>query len=181
MIACSLALPVLGPKWESLTAYAEIQSSYAFGNLSSVASGPDQQLPGEQANRSSAEQGKPDASTKIIYAERVMFRLVGYPEMSGEYRVSSDGTLSLPIVGRISVARLDIAGLEQFIADKINAMTGRPSYPTIEITKYSPIYVTGFVSVSGASEWQPNLSVLQAVTISGGLFRASDSPDALAK
>ena len=182
ILACSLSMSAQAAELAAQDKDALVWPVQAWSSdLQLSQSRPPQQIAtGEQAPPSPAGSLE-DTFNRVTNAERLMFRLVGYPEMTGEYRVSANGTLSLPIVGRISLTGLDVGGLERLIATKIKDITGRPVYPTIEITKYRSVYVTGFVNTSGAEEWQPNLNVLQAVALSCGIYRRPENPDALSR
>ena len=99
---------------------------------------------------------------QVAAAERISLRFEGQPDISGEYHVSPDGTLSVPVIGRISIAEMSLAQLEQDLTRRVTEFSGRPTYVTAEIVAYRPIFVTGFVSRPGAVEWRPGLTVLQA-------------------
>src|SRR5215204_700934 len=49
----------------------------------------------------------------LANAERLSIRFRGYPDLTGDYRVHPDETVSIPVVGRISVSRLSPAALEK--------------------------------------------------------------------
>jgi exopolysaccharide production protein ExoF len=112
-------------------------------------------------------------------AERLTIRFRGYPELSGDYRVNPDGIISIPVIGRLSVARLDAAKLEKLIATRVaeisNARDG--VYVTVEVATYRPVFVTGLVKSPGSMQWQPGLTVLQAVSMAGGIYRGDRVAD----
>ncbi|MDW6023079.1 polysaccharide biosynthesis/export family protein [Mesorhizobium sp. BAC0120] len=110
----------------------------------------------------------------ITFAERLSLRFQDHPELSGDYRVSPDNTLSVPVVGRMNVAGLSLVGLEQLIAKRATELAGNATYVTAEIAAYRPIFVSGDVSRSGSIEWRPGLTVLQAEALAGGLFRPQE-------
>ncbi|MEQ1647190.1 MAG: polysaccharide biosynthesis/export family protein [Hyphomicrobiaceae bacterium] len=111
----------------------------------------------------------------IAGAERINIKFQGQPELSGDYRVNDDQTISVPVVGRMSIARLDAAALELALADRVSRLTGREAYVTVEVAEYRPVFVSGYVSRPGTAPWKPGLTVLQAITIAGGDFRSSAS------
>ena len=112
--------------------------------------------------------------SQVAAADRISLRFQGQPDISGEYHVSPDGTLSVPVIGRISIADMSLAQLEQDLTRRVTEFAGRPTYVTAEIVAYRPIFVTGFVSRPGAVEWRPGLTVLQAEALVGGLYRAPE-------
>jgi exopolysaccharide production protein ExoF len=101
-------------------------------------------------------------------AERLAIKFRGYAELSGEYRVRADQTISIPVIGRIKIADLNLTDLERLLADRIKAIAGREGYVTVDVSEYRPIYVSGLVRIPGAVHWQPGLTVLQAIALAGG-------------
>jgi protein involved in polysaccharide export with SLBB domain len=112
------------------------------------------------------------SASSISNAQEVRLRFSDYPNLNGSYRINPDHTISIPVIGRIAVSGLDAAALEQAVAQKASGITGRQTFVTVEIAEYRAIYVTGLVNRAGAVQWQPKMTVLQAVASAGGLLRA---------
>ena len=106
-------------------------------------------------------------------AERVSIRFQGYSELTGEYRINSDNTISVPGLGRINVLGRTPAELEATLAERATKVTGREAFITLEVSEYKPVFVSGYVSRPGSIPWKPGMSVLHAVTLMGGVFRAT--------
>ncbi|WP_166802385.1 polysaccharide biosynthesis/export family protein [Microvirga pakistanensis] len=107
----------------------------------------------------------------LANAEKLTLRFPGSQEMTGDYRIGEDGTISVPILGRMSVGGFSTAQLEEALSRRLEQMTGRSNSVTVEVAAYRPVFVTGLVTRSGAVPWHPGMTVLQAVALSGGLFR----------
>jgi exopolysaccharide production protein ExoF len=105
-------------------------------------------------------------------ALRLSIRFVDYPQLSGDYRVNVDGTVSIPVVGRIPISGLGIADLERTLSQKVTEIVGQESSASVEVAEYRPIYVTGYVNRAGPMPWDPGMSVLQAIAVAGGPYRA---------
>jgi polysaccharide biosynthesis/export protein len=104
------------------------------------------------------------------------------PELNQRVPVQIDGTISFPLLGRISVAGLsptDVqAKVQALLAVKAfrqRTADGRDVSVTIEadevtatIAEYRPIYVNGDVSKPGELAYRPRLTVRQAVALAGG-------------
>ncbi|MCR6502425.1 polysaccharide biosynthesis/export family protein [Shinella sp. CPCC 101442] len=90
--------------------------------------------------------------------------------LSGEFVVAQDGTLSLPVIGRIPVGSLDEADLAARIAEELKDKIGLVRVPeaTVAVVKYPPIYVVGDVKLPGTYEFRPGLMALQALAVGGG-------------
>jgi DNA repair exonuclease SbcCD ATPase subunit len=66
---------------------------------------------------------------------------------------------------------MSTAQLEEALSKRMEQITGRANSVTVEVAAYKPVFVTGLVTRSGAVPWHPGMTVLQAVALSGGLFR----------
>jgi protein involved in polysaccharide export with SLBB domain len=109
----------------------------------------------------------------LANAEKLALRFPDNREMTGDYRIGVDGTISIPLLGRIPVGGMSTAQLEEALSKRLEQMTGRANSVTVEVATYKPVFVTGLVTRSGAVPWHPGMTVLQAVALSGGLFRPS--------
>lgn len=96
--------------------------------------------------------------------------------LGNEYTIGPSGRIAIPLIGEINAAGHTTASLSGEIAERLKQRIGLAVRPdaTIEIVQYRPIYVLGFVEKPGEYTFRPGLTVLQAVTISGGLHRKSD-------
>ena len=110
-----------------------------------------------------------EIASRLKYAETVNIRIPGNRILTGEYRLSPDGTISLPGIGRLSVANLSVTGFERLLKSEIFRLSNRESNVAVEIERYLSVFVSGTVLRAGAFPWKPGLSVLQAETLAGGL------------
>jgi protein involved in polysaccharide export with SLBB domain len=111
----------------------------------------------------------------ITNSEKLAVRFHAYPELSGEYRINADNTISIPVIGRIRVEGMNAACLELTLARRATEIARRDVYVTVETVTYQPIYVTGAVSRPGLVPWAPGMTVLHAITMAGGRYRSTDS------
>src|SRR3954454_24996774 len=93
--------------------------------------------------------------------------------LGGDFVVSPDNALSLPVVGTIKVGELDSDGLAAEIASKLQSKIGLVTKPdaTVEVLEYAPVYVAGSVTKPGEYSYRPGMTVLQALALGGGLLR----------
>ena len=108
-------------------------------------------------------------------AELLSIKFKGYEDISGDYRVNADDTISVPVLGRVSISGQSPAELETKLATKVFQLTGRQSYVTVEVVRYRPVFVTGLVTKADSFPWTRNMTVLQAETLAGGIFRNKQS------
>lgn len=123
----------------------------------------------EETDQSSAEAATDDLP--LSSARLITIKMHNYATLTGDYRINADQTISIPVLGRIELRDTTAAGLERIIVDKIEKITGHPGSASVEIAEYSPVFVNGYVEQAGAIPWAPGLTVLQAETLSGGLYR----------
>ncbi len=100
-----------------------------------------------------------------------------WPALGGEYVVSQTGTISLPVIGTLPVGSLDNAGLAAEVAKLLQVKIGLVNKPdvTVEVVEYPPIYVVGDVTKPGEYPFRSQMTVLQALALSGG----EKKPDSL--
>ena len=107
----------------------------------------------------------------VSSADVILVKVLGYPSISGEYRINADDTISVPLIGRLTVANITILDLEADLAARVLKLTGKEAYATVEVVKYKPIFVSGQVASAGAYAWSPGMTVMHAETLSGGIYR----------
>ena len=104
------------------------------------------------------------------------------PELNQRVPVQIDGTISFPLLGKISVAGLSPTDVQTKVQALLAAKAfrqrtadGRDVSVTIEadevtatIAEYRPIYVNGDVSKPGELAFRPRLTVRQAIALAGG-------------
>ncbi|WP_156462717.1 polysaccharide biosynthesis/export family protein [Rhizobium sp. Leaf262] len=98
--------------------------------------------------------------------------------IGGDFLISDAGTVSLPVIGVLQVAGLDNDGLAAQIAEKLKSKIGLVETPlaTVEIIDRPPVYVVGDVASPGEYKFRDGLTILQALAMSGGVFRPVGAP-----
>lgn len=106
--------------------------------------------------------------------------IFAWEALNAEYTVDVSGRLALPLVGQIPAAGSSTGELAAVISRRLQERMGTVTEPdtTVEIIQYRPFYIVGQVEKPGEYAFRPGLTVLQAVSISGGLLRSTGT-DAL--
>jgi len=91
------------------------------------------------------------------------------PDLSlKEARVSSTGTIAMPLIGQVTVKGLSVSEAERLI---FNAYLGdylkKPDI-TITIVEYRQFYVNGEVDKPGGYSYREGMTVQRAITLAGG-------------
>lgn len=116
------------------------------------------------------------ASNYIVRPDdKLRIKIFQYPELSGEYTVSSTGTISIATVGDIPVD----GATPKDIADRISERFARAGLSdklgtSVEILQSRPVYVLGDVQKPGEYPFRPGVTVLQAISLAGGWLRFND-------
>lgn len=100
-----------------------------------------------------------------------------WSSISGEYTVGADANISVPLVGQLRAGGRTTADIAEEIGMSLQRRFGLADRPdaSVEVTTYRPVYVVGEVQSPGPHPFAPDLSVVKAVSLSGGLRRAADA------
>ncbi|UCI10466.1 polysaccharide biosynthesis/export family protein [Mesorhizobium sp. B1-1-8] len=98
------------------------------------------------------------------------------PELSGEYTVQEDGTISVPLLGSISVANRSARQVQADLLETFGQLLGRKGLVNILSLERSPIYVLGPVKNSGSFKYAPGMTILHAIALAGGLDLGASEP-----
>ena len=98
---------------------------------------------------------------------------VNWDSVSGEYRVSPAGNVSVPIIGSIQAMGTTPTELSQELTGVLNRRVGLEESidVIIDIVSFRNIFVIGAVNAPGAYPYTPGLNVLQAISLAGGTER----------
>jgi polysaccharide export outer membrane protein len=118
--------------------------------------------PGAEA-RSIAE------ANRFAPGDRITINVFGHTDLSGDFLVDGAGSISLPLVGAISIGGLTVQESEQEIARRLsNGYVQRPAV-SVRINELAPIYVVGDVKTPGSYPYRYGASVLSAIALAGGV------------
>ena len=98
------------------------------------------------------------------------------PELSGEYTIQEDGTISVPLLGSIPVANRSAQQVHDDLLETFNQLLGRKGLVNILSLERSPIYVLGPVKNPGSFKYVPGMTILHAIALAGGLDRVASEP-----
>lgn len=114
-------------------------------------------------------QGLP-AEDRIGIDDVFEVRVYGEPELSGPFRVATDGTIDFPLAGRLAVIGLRSGELQRLLVDKLKA--GYLQNPQVTVTvkerNSQKIAVFGQVSKPGQVSYYPNMTIVDAIASAGG-------------
>lgn len=108
--------------------------------------------------------------------------VAGIPDFRQHLTVGLEGNIGLPLAGEVKVGGLPLTQAQQRIAAGLGNKLYRQYTPdgreishliigsevVVEVSEYSPIYVSGDVAKPGAYPFRPGLTIRQAIAVAGG-------------
>jgi polysaccharide biosynthesis/export protein ExoF len=98
------------------------------------------------------------------------------PELSGEYTVDEDGTISLPLLGAIPIANRSLQQVQAAMMESFEQLLDHKGMVNVALLERSPIYVLGPVKNPGSYKYVPGATILHAIAVAGGLDRGTSDP-----
>ena len=103
--------------------------------------------------------------------------------VNGDYSVGPGGTLSVPFAGELPAAGKTTAEIAATISEALQrklALADKPE-ASVEMVQFRPFYISGEVQSPGQFPYVPELTVLKAISVAGGIRRNSDLGSQLGK
>lgn len=96
-------------------------------------------------------------------------------ELSGTYRVLSDGSINFPLVGKAIVGGLTVSQLSELLERELSHYLRQPNV-SIFVKEYNSrkVYVFGEVNKPGTFVYEEAMNVIQAITLAGGFTKLAD-------
>jgi polysaccharide biosynthesis/export protein len=112
-----------------------------------------------------------DNSYKIGAEDVVSVAVRDHEEASGDFIVRSDGKITVPIIGEVSVAGMTIAEVRDMLTKKFGEREFRHPEVFVNVKTMRPnrIYVLGSVNTSGMLDWKPGWRLTELISAAGGL------------
>jgi len=131
--------------------------------------------PTTSANSSSAPLATGPIKTPIGVGDVFELRVYREKELTGIHRVSIDGTVDIPLVGRIRVEQLSRDEAVDLLRSKLEQFIKAPQVSIfVKERKSKRIFVFGQVKKPGTFEFESNMNIIQAITLAGGFDKLAD-------
>lgn len=97
-------------------------------------------------------------------------RVYGEPDLSGVFRVATDGSVDYPLAGRMQIAGLRTGEIQRLLVDKLkDRYLKEPQVVvTIKDRNSQKISVLGQVAKPGQVPYYPNMTIVDAIANAGG-------------
>ena len=136
---------------------------------------PNQTAPSQAAPGVSADAAPSSAQDyKLGVGDRVRITVFNEPPLSGEFAVSANGTLSLPLIGDINVMDKTVPDVVVVVRTQLADGYLKDPKVSAEVTVYRPFFVLGEVKAPGQYPYAIGLTVLNAIATAQGFTPRSD-------
>jgi protein involved in polysaccharide export with SLBB domain len=97
-------------------------------------------------------------------------RVYGEKDLSGEFRVSGEGSIMFPLIGEAMVKDKSASQIATLLQDKLAAGYLKAPYVTVAIKQYNSkkVFVLGQVNKPGTFPFEGEMNIIQAITQAGG-------------
>jgi polysaccharide export outer membrane protein len=112
-------------------------------------------------------------SYRLAMGDKVHIAVFNEENLSGDYTVSPDGKITLPLAGPVPAAGRTVPELQEAVTSTLkNGFVQNPNV-TVTATELRPYYILGEVNKPGKYAYMPELTVMAAVaTAEGFTYRA---------
>lgn len=107
---------------------------------------------------------------RVAAGDRISIVVFGQAELSGEVMIDGANTVTVPLIGPISVRGLSVAEIQQRIGQRLSEGYLNKPIVSVRLTEPRPIYVVGDVKTPGSYAFRHGVSVMAAVALSGGFI-----------
>ena len=112
----------------------------------------------------------PDAPEvyKLGAGDKVRIAIYNEPQLSGEYLVSSDGVISMPLIGNVPVLSKTVADAALTIQAQLANGYLRDPQVSMQVIAYRPFFILGEVRSPGQYPYSTGLTVYNAIATAEG-------------
>ena len=109
--------------------------------------------------------------------DKVKITTFGESDLSGDFEVSSTGTLSMPLIGEVQASGHTVSQLQAAITQKLMQGYMKNPHVSLEVLGYRPFLIVGEVMKPGSYNYVNGMTVINAVAMAGGYTYRADKDD----
>jgi polysaccharide export outer membrane protein len=131
-----------------------------------------------QALATSANAAPTSAEYRLVPGDKVRIEVYKDTQLSQSVQVRPDGKITMPLIGDVTAVNQTPTELRTSITESLKEYMTNPSVTVIVVETVVPTaYVMGEVRAPGSVALQGQMTVLQALALSGGLTEFAKSGD----
>lgn len=132
-----------------------------------------------------ATQSQSQSESRPVYVlgaqDQLRVTVFGEPELSGEFVIGSNGTVSLPLIGEVSAAGLTVTEFQGTTERLLGDGYLLDPKVSAEVLNYRPFFILGEVNSPGQYQYANGLTVINAIATAGGYTYRGNSRDVMIK
>lgn len=110
-----------------------------------------------------------DFNYELKAGDLLRIYVFGVEDLTGEFKISSNNYITMPLIGEISTEGLNKLDLQDRITSAlIDGDYFNAPKVTVEVITLTPFYILGEVKNPGSYEYEPGLDLFKAIAIAGG-------------
>lgn len=120
-----------------------------------------------------------DTTTSYVLGpnDKVKITVFGEADLSGEFEISGNGILALPLVGEVPLGGKTVTQAAAVIAERLRQGYLRDPNVSVEVLNYRPFFILGEINQPGSYPYVNGMTVINAVAIGGGFTYRADKND----
>jgi len=117
-----------------------------------------------------------ESSYRFGPGDKLRVTVFGAEDLSGDFAVGDNGTISMPLIGEVKAVGLTTQELATEMRRKLSEGYIKDPKVAIQATLYRPFYIYGEVTKPGEYPYVAGMSVQNAIATGGGYsYRANES------
>lgn len=116
-----------------------------------------------------------ESSFRLSPGDKLKINTFGEPSLSGEFEISSAGTIGFPLIGEVQAAGREAQEVQRAITAALADGFVIDPKVTVDVANFRPIYILGEVNKPGEYPYAMGLTVRGAVAKADGFtYRANE-------
>ncbi|MGE0665690.1 MAG: polysaccharide biosynthesis/export family protein [Sphingomonadales bacterium] len=115
-----------------------------------------------------AAQAADVAGYRLGAGDEVRVTVFNHTDLSGQFTVSGEGMISLPLVGDVKAGGQTPQEVEAAVKDALEPDFLKNASVNVDVLNYRPFYILGEVNKPGSYPYVSGMRVVNAVALSGG-------------
>ena len=111
--------------------------------------------------------------------DRLTIRVVGQPDLTGDYTVDGSGLISFPLIKSVKVGGLTAPQVRSLVAARLQEGYLRDPSVSVQTTNLRPFFILGEVTQAGNFPYQNGMTVQNAIAIAGGYSARANHRDVM--
>ena len=113
--------------------------------------------------------------------DKLRITVFGEEDLSGEFEVTGNARVSLPLIGEVIVGGKTLRTAERLIEEKLRDGYLKEPQVSIDVLNYRPFFILGEVKKPGKYPYVNGMTVLNAVAMAEGFTHRADEKDIMVR